>query len=975
MIGMKSDINTIKVFLKDDSSDNTQVLTLWGMAGIGKTYLADYIFKLHHIKFERSCFLEDIERRCTSSDELLDLQKRILKDFQDGSWMDVQDTNVGTYKIEKILLRKRTLLVLDGISKVEQLDALIGTKGLHPGCKLIITSKSESITEKCRLFETEVSPKRMRHFLEGLDRKESIQLLHWHAYGRNEPNEDDKEDSLKVAKYCNGHPLALKVLGSSIRYEDATWDEILESLSKKIHHDIQEVLQISFDSLPHEKDKELFKFIACFFVGKDKEFSEEILKASGKCRSFGIKNLTNRCLLTVCPYSNKLLMHQLLQDLGRYVVHQESPEKPWKRSLLWHHGDFVTVLQQKKGTTKIQGLVLDMKAFEDDTSRGSSSVDDYNNFKSFPFINWVLSLCSPSDNQQPVFETLAFSEMSNLRLLQLNYVKIRGSYKNLPKGLRWLCMHGFPLSFIPSELQMENMVALDMSNSNLQLLWKKPKVLKSLKFLNLSGCPKLLTVGSFTAFPVLERLTLAGCINMVEVSESIGNCHRLVVLNMSECHQLKKLPQTIGNLKNLRELLINGCINLGEFPVEMKDMESLEILEANNINIAPQVSSSAIVKAIPRSVNSYSISLPKSLVSLSLVNNNLSNESFPVDFIGLSVLRILYLDRNPITSLPDCVRSLTGLETLSLYKCKMLKTILCAPNTIKIMLISHCETLEKVTFYPDTVARRYIFYNDIVSLTEIQGQFKMQAISEIDKVILVSLGWINLEYVNYHGLHIACPVGTYRYQEKMQSAQILYEHGIFSTYLKGQEVPKSFTHRSNGSSSVILHSNTKNCRIRGLNVCIKSSISYSPMDAPIRIAIRNLTKNFSWIYQPIMYVSSEPNEVRVWLSHWMFENNEFEDGDEVSVHLNAKTDYGSFYNVKHFGDGQEYAHLKEYGISLVYGDKNKKEDPLAYYKSWNHIITRDVSAAKIFSLNDYLLMPHWPIMYKRDYRSAPYWPK
>ncbi|XP_071718665.1 disease resistance protein RPV1-like [Rutidosis leptorrhynchoides] len=348
MIGMESVINIVKDFLKDNSLDNTQVVTLWGMAGIGKTYLADYIFKLHYFEFERSCFLEDIERRCgTSSNGLLDLQKQILKDFQDRSWMDVQDTNAGTYKIEKILHRKRTLLVLDGISKIEQLEALIGTKGLHPGSKIIITSKDGSITIKCRLFETEVPPKYMWLLLEGLGQKDSMQLLSWHAFGHNERKEGDIKDLKKVAEYCNGHPLALKVLGSSVRHEDATWDDILESLGK-INHDVQKVLQISLDSLPHEKDKELFKFIACFFVGEDKKFCEEILKACGICRSSGIKNLTNRCLLTVCPLTNQLNMHQLLQDLGRYVVHQESPEKPWKRSLLWHHEESATVLQQKK---------------------------------------------------------------------------------------------------------------------------------------------------------------------------------------------------------------------------------------------------------------------------------------------------------------------------------------------------------------------------------------------------------------------------------------------------------------------------------------------------------------------------------------------------------------------------------------------------------------------------------------------------
>ena len=72
-------------------------------------------------------------------------------------------------------------------------------------------------------------------------------------------------------------------------------------------------------------------------------------------------------------------------------------------------------------------------------------------------------MCGSSELQ-----TDAFSKMNNLMLLQLNYVKLFGSYRNFPKKLRWLCMHGFPLKSLPLDLPMENMVVLDMAYSNLE---------------------------------------------------------------------------------------------------------------------------------------------------------------------------------------------------------------------------------------------------------------------------------------------------------------------------------------------------------------------------------------------------------------------------------------------------------------------------------------------------------------------------
>ncbi|KAL8254296.1 hypothetical protein R6Q59_032517 [Mikania micrantha] len=668
-------------------------------------------------------------------------------------------------------------------------------------------------------------------------------------------------------------------------------------------------------------------------------------------------------------------MHQLLQDMGRDIVRQESPMKPWKRSILWHHEECLDVLQNRQGTTIIQGLFLDMRTSKNEISEGSSSVNIQNSrCRSFPLFKWVhmmlsfiwwlfswfLGMSSLFYKTKGDFETLALSEMLNLRLLQLNYVQLSGSYKNFPQCLRLLCMHGFPLSYIPTDIQMENMVALDMSNSKLQQLWKKPKLLRSLKFFNLSCCRELVSIGHFSGFPLLERLTLARCTSLVEVCESVGaSCQKLEVLDLTECNKLKELPRSISKLKNLKSLLIDGCSNLGEFPCEIKDMRSLEVLKADSINIESNVSSSAIVEALPRSLKTVLISLPSSLVYLSLKNNKLSNEFFPKDFSSLSMLKKLDLDGNPIDSLPDCVRSLIRLDYLNLNDCQRLKTVLSAPNTLKRISTYNCFSLEQITFHPEKSALLEIDYYDSNSLTEIQDKFKLQVLAEINEEVLHSLGWIDIEYLNDYKVAMADCDGCYHFTGKMLPAQMLYEHGIFSTYLEGQDVPKWFTHRSNGSS-VTLHSSRTNGKIRGINLCIVSAISSLAEVGPYRIEIRNLTKNCSWTYQPLIYIIPEANEeVIVWLSHWMFGNNEFEDGDDVSVHVSVRFVCGyDGYDPCYGGEGPDYANVREYGISLVYDDDggNQKEDPLSYYKSWKHIIGGDLSVAQVSS-SHYLLKP------------------
>ncbi|MFS7906616.1 hypothetical protein Hanom_Chr01g00061341 [Helianthus anomalus] len=103
-------------------------------------------------------------------------------------------------------------------------------------------------------------------------------------------------------------------------------------------------------------------------------------------------------------------------------------------------------------------------------------------------------------------------------------------------------------------------------------------------------------------------------------------------------------------------------------------------------------------------------------------------------------------------------------------------------------------------------------------------------------------------------------------------------------------------------------------------------------------------------------------DVVVWLSHWMFGKNEFEDGDKVRINFSV-IHYMSLLGVLYGGPGPDYANVMEYGISPVYDDDDggggkQKEDPLGYYKSWKHIIGGDLSASQV-SPSHYLLQPYY----------------
>ncbi|KAB1199120.1 TMV resistance protein N [Morella rubra] len=153
--------------------------------------------------------------------------------------------------------------------------------------------------------------------------------------------------------YAKGLPLALTILGSDLYDSDMQqWKSALESYKEIPNPDIQETLKISYNRLD-DRAKKIFLDIACFFIGVD---VDHVITILDNCH-FYIKKLIDKCLISI--EFKRLRMHDLLRDMGREVVRQESDE-PGERSRLWFHEDIRHVLEDNTGTNKVEGIVIEL---------------------------------------------------------------------------------------------------------------------------------------------------------------------------------------------------------------------------------------------------------------------------------------------------------------------------------------------------------------------------------------------------------------------------------------------------------------------------------------------------------------------------------------------------------------------------------------------------------------------------------------
>ncbi|KAL6132290.1 hypothetical protein ACLB2K_070661 [Fragaria x ananassa] len=347
LVGMDTKLEEIDVLLDKEAND-VRFIGIWGMGGLGKTTLATLVYEKISHQFEVCIFLANV-REVYATHGLVYLQKQILSQMLKEENVQVWNVYSGITMIKRCFCNKEVLLVLDDVDQSEQLENLVGEKnsfGLRS--RIIITTRDRQVLVTHDIEEP--------YELKTMNENEALKLFSWNAFRKDGPHQDYAEQSKSFVRYAGGLPLALKTLGSFLyRRSPHSWSSALQKLQQTPNRTVFEILKISFDGLD-ETEKKIFPDIACFRWLYNNESMIELAYSSEFCTRITIDVLVEKSLLTISS-DNVIGMHDLIQEMGREIVRQESYEDPGRRSRLWFRKDIFHVFT-KNTEIKIKATYL-----------------------------------------------------------------------------------------------------------------------------------------------------------------------------------------------------------------------------------------------------------------------------------------------------------------------------------------------------------------------------------------------------------------------------------------------------------------------------------------------------------------------------------------------------------------------------------------------------------------------------------------
>ncbi|CAN1324676.1 Disease resistance protein RUN1 [Linum perenne] len=703
LVGMGSRILEVERLLDMDTLDDTRIIGLWGMSGVGKTTLAEACYKriISSNKGIKYCFIGSISEKCGKWHGVEGIVNELYSRLLSENCIDRPDLDI-SYRRGR-LTRLRVFIVLDDVETPSQLEQiLLGDVIMNPaelfarGSRIIVTTRDKRVLDYA---------KAMIYNVAGLNGIESIELFSLRAFRQHQPPHDWVDLSRLAASYCVGNPLALTILGGTLFGQDQHyWRSFLSELKLIQNLSVHDILRRSYDKIGAE-EKKVFLDVACLLCEISRSQLIAYMATMYPSAYTKVKDLIDRSLLTCVSVEigEKIVVHDLLKEMAWNIVNEEP--KLHKRSRLVDADDIhklLTTREVKYWPTLFLNFFKVLDTFL--RRRKKREVVDMD-WKGY----------NPLEEHRTT-EGIRFRRhpFRNNKKIHLPY----GGLNSLPEGLRWLEWHGYPAKSLTSKFCPRHLVHLSIQESPIRRCWEgydQPQLV-NLMVLNLSYCRNLIAIPNISCSSNLEELRLRECESLVEVPSHVQYLTNLITLDLSFCLNLKPLPPKLDS-KLLKHVLMTNCLKVTRCPeinsrvLKKYGLSHTSIREMDLHDYHHHQSSSDLV--LPRFEelhlygNSQLKSLPKgvwNMVSDGLVIDGsplieslpdvlepvnglrrlfISNcgglKSLPSNFGNIKSLKRLYLLETGIRSLPSSIQELQQLTSIDLRCCKSLVSI---PNSI-----------------------------------------------------------------------------------------------------------------------------------------------------------------------------------------------------------------------------------------------------------------------------------------------------
>ncbi|ESW10782.1 hypothetical protein PHAVU_009G237600 [Phaseolus vulgaris] len=678
LVGIDEKIATVESLIGKEPED-TRLIGIWGMGGMGKTTLVEEVFNKLKFKYDASCFLAN-ERDQSNKHGIIPLKKSIFSKLL-GYEVDIDTPNSLPEDIVRRIGGMKVLIVLDDVNDLEHVEKLLGSlDNFESGSRVIVTTRNRQVL-KANKFDEEYQ---LRKF--SFD--EALQLFNLNVFKNSDHQREYNELSERVVNYSQGVPLVVKVLAARLRgNEKEVWESELDRLKKMPLREVYDVLKWSYDDLDR-KEQQVFLDLACFFLRLRKSVNvgsiKSLLKDGERDNSVAVdlKRLEDRALITIsnehslhemvleivqCKSSedNVVFMHDSVQEMAWEIVRRES-SRPASRSRLWDPDDVYEALKDNKGNESIRSIRIQLSTIKKQ--------------KLSPQIFAKMSM----------LQFLEISGNCNDDLFHQHYILAEG-LQLLATELKFLYWDHYPLKSLPENFSTEKLVILSLQQGSVEKLWDGVKNLVNLRELDLNSSLKLKEVPDLWKATNLEVVDLM-CCSMVKALPSFEHQSKLRILDLSYCNKLEAIPELPLLLKTLD---VHSCKSLQTLPEFPMSLETLDVRGCHSLQTLPELPLS--LEILDTEFCTSLLSLPKLPRSLKTLKATKCESLQVLPKLPLTLETLEATKCGSLQTLPELPQFLT---TLDVNGCKSLQTLPKLPMTLKNLDVRHCEHLQTLPNLP-----------------------------------------------------------------------------------------------------------------------------------------------------------------------------------------------------------------------------------------------------------------------------------